>query len=568
MFGYPSDEVGSQRSWWAERVHPDDLASMLARIEQALRSDATGWWGEYRFRRQDGSWAEVSTRGVVKRDANGQAVYEAGVMIDVTERTLAGKDVHRSQRLLRLVLDTLPVGVSVQDCDANIVMFNPASRRLWGDVIESALQRYDRSVGFWHASGGRLTKEDWGSQRALRRGETSLNELIDIESLDGRKRTMRNSAAPIRDEQQRIIGAVVVNEDVTERVRAEEEVARRERQQHALAQLTLSALKGSDVQSLLDESVSLLTQTLGVEFGAAFEWHGDAKRMELRAGARPRTDGGEPGVRNGIGVPVSGRIRPFGAIEVSTKVDRDFREDEVHFVWSIANVLATSIEQARATTEVREKREQLQSLSRKLIEAQEVERRAIARELHDDFGQVLTALRLNLQRSGRDDRDNIALVDGAIARMRDLAQDLRPPQLDELGLESSLRWYVEREAARAGLSLSLSIDTLPAAPAPAVAMTCFRVVQEALTNVLRHAHARRVSIVLRFVDNHLDMSVEDDGVGFDVAAARRRAARGESQGLLGMQERVELVGGEFAIQSGADGTRVRARLPPSTGGRQ
>jgi PAS domain S-box-containing protein len=470
---------------------------------------------------------------------------------------------------LRLVLDTLPVGVAVQDCDANIVMSNHASRRIWGEVIEQARQRYDRSVGFWHASGKRLAKEEWGSQRALRNGETSLNELIDIESFDGRKRTIRNSAAPIRDEQQRIIGVVVVNEDVTQRVRAEEEVARRGRQQQALAQLTLSALEGKDVQALLDEAVSLLTGTLGAEFGAVFEWMADEERVELRAGASPWVGArGQPRAKNGIASPIGGRLRPFGAIEASTVAARTFTEDEVDFVWSVANVLATSIEQARATTEVREKREELRALSRKLIEAQEAERRAIARELHDDFGQVLTALRLNLQRSGRDDRDNIALVDGAIARMRDLAQDLRPPQLDELGLESSIRWYVEREAGRAALSLELTVDALPAAPAPAVAMTCFRVVQEALTNVVRHAHARRVSIGLRSIEDHVEVTVEDDGVGFDLRSARGRAARGESQGLLGMQERVELAGGRLGIESGAGGTLVRARLPLFVGARR
>ncbi len=288
--------------------------------------------------------------------------------------------------------------------------------------------------------------------------------------------------------------------------------------------------------------------------------------MEFRAGAGPWVD--KHDVKSGVAVPIAGRLRPFGAIEANTTVARVFSEDEVHFVWSIASVLATSIEQARATAEVREKREELQTLSRKLIEAQEAERLAIARELHDDFGQVLTALRLNLQRSGRDDRDNIALVDGAIARMRDLAQDLRPPQLDELGLESSLRWYLEREAGRAGLSHSLYVEALPATPAPAVATTCFRVLQEALTNVVRHARARRVSIDLRSIDDHLEMTVQDDGVGFDVTAERKRAAHGKSQGLLGMQERVELVGGDLAIQSGAGGTTVRARLPLSTSGRR
>jgi len=190
----------------------------------------------------------------------------------------------------------------------------------------------------------------------------------------------------------------------------------------------------------------------------------------------------------------------------------------------------------------------------------------VARELHDDFGQVLTALRLNLQRRNPAEGENIALVDGAIARMRDLAQDLRPPQLDELGLEASLRWYVERESTRAGLQLDLDLQLLPSAPLPAVATTAFRVVQEALTNVIRHARARRVRIALGPVDGHLELSVGDDGAGFDVADARRRAVRGGSQGLLGMQERVVLAGGNLHIDSApGHGTTVEAWLPLAGG---
>src|SRR6202008_2714626 len=108
-------------------------------------------------------------------------------------------------------------------------------------------------------------------------------------------------------------------------------------------------------------------------------------------------------------------------------------------------------ERKRAEEELGRRTRQLEALSRRLIEAQETERRAVARELHDDFGQVLTALRLNLLQQDRDNAERIPLLDGAVARMRDLAQHLRPPLLDELGLEASLRWYVEREAKRAGL---------------------------------------------------------------------------------------------------------------------
>jgi two-component system, NarL family, sensor histidine kinase UhpB len=201
--------------------------------------------------------------------------------------------------------------------------------------------------------------------------------------------------------------------------------------------------------------------------------------------------------------------------------------------------------------------------SRKLIEAQEAERRAVARELHDDFGQVLTALKLNLQaKGGHGDAESIALVDGAIARMRELAQDLRPPLLDELGLEASLRWYVEREAKRAGVTSRLALAPLAQRPPATVETTAFRVAQEALTNVIRHAQAHVVAVELRESDGSLQLVVRDDGRGFDVPAARKRAAHGGSQGLLSMQERAALAGGDLEIESKVGrGTSVRARLP-------
>ena len=125
---------------------------------------------------------------------------------------------------------------------------------------------------------------------------------------------------------------------------------------------------------------------------------------------------------------------------------------------------------------------------------------------------------------------------------------------------------MERETARAGLQLELDLQPLASAPGPAVSTTAFRVIQEALTNIIRHARARRVRIALGPVDGHLELSVGDDGAGFDVADARKRAARGSSQGLLGMQERVELAGGDLHLDSAPGrGTTVEARLPLAGG---
>lgn len=127
--------------------------------------------------------------------------------------------------LLDLVLATLPVGVAVTDKTGNIVLTNDASKRIWGDIIISGAERWAKSKGVWHASGEKIAAENWASVRALNEGQASLNELIDIETYHGQQKTIQNSAVPIRNAEGLIVGAVIVNEDVTERVRAQEALA-------------------------------------------------------------------------------------------------------------------------------------------------------------------------------------------------------------------------------------------------------------------------------------------------------------------------------------------------------
>ena len=121
-----------------------------------------------------------------------------------------------SQQLLHMVLTTLPVGVMVTDRAADVILANPAAKRIWGDSSFRAANAGTES-GFWHDSGKRIEPERWASARAVE-GETSLNELIDIETFDGKQKTIQNLAAPIRNAEGIIVGAVIVNEDVTERV--------------------------------------------------------------------------------------------------------------------------------------------------------------------------------------------------------------------------------------------------------------------------------------------------------------------------------------------------------------
>ena len=227
-------------------------------------------------------------------------------------------------------------------------------------------------------------------------------------------------------------------------------------------------------------------------------------------------------------------------------------------------------ERERAESALRDSAERLRVLSRRVVEVQEEERRRLARELHDEIGQALTAIAINLQVLGRSCgpesrpriEDCLGVVRGAIEQVRGLALDLRPSLLDDLGLADALRWLVHRQAERAGLVGHLLDRTSGATPPPDLATACFRVAQEALTNVVRPARARNVWVELLRDEAEVQLVIRDDGVGFDPAEARRRAARGAHLGLVGIQERAEMLGGRVDVESEpGHGTRIRAWFP-------
>ncbi len=214
-------------------------------------------------------------------------------------------------------------------------------------------------------------------------------------------------------------------------------------------------------------------------------------------------------------------------------------------------------ERKKAEEALRSTAERLQVLSRRVVEVQEQERRHIARELHDEIGQVLSAVGVNLQglkatasaAASPRIEESIQIVDQAVEQVRNLSLELRPYMLDDLGLAASLRWLVDRQAQRSALVAHFAVESSSAPLPPSLATACFRIAQGALTNVVRHAHARNVWVELQQGEEQVRLLVRDDGVGFDLEAARLRARGGVAFGLLAIQERVALLGGRATVES-------------------
>lgn len=226
---------------------------------------------------------------------------------------------------------------------------------------------------------------------------------------------------------------------------------------------------------------------------------------------------------------------------------------------------------ARLEATVQMRTAQLQALSIKLLEAQETERRFLAHELHDEVGQALTAIKINLHRLERwvtstqasePLEDCLALVDDTLQQVRNISLDLRPSMLDDLGLVPTLRWYINRHAKRTGLRETLTCEALAQRLPTATETACFRIVQEALTNIARHAQAQIVSVTLVQANHTLHLTIQDDGVGFDQNHLSRAKAKGTSLGILGMEERGTLIGGQLSISSTpGQGTRIALQVP-------
>lgn len=369
------------------------------------------------------------------------------IACDITDRKRAEQALEESERRSRTVVDTLPIGVTVTDHEGNIVLTNPAARRIWADMIPSGAERYARSRGWWHDTGRPLAPDDWPSTRARLKGETTTNEVLDIAAFDGRQKTVAVSAAPLRDLEDRVTGAVFSLEDVSAQKRAERE---------------------------LHDSLA-----------------------------------------------------------------------------------------------------QMRALSGRLMRAQDDERRRIAQVLHETTAQDLAALKMLLARLSRTvgstladvDRsvltESIELAERSMTGVRTLSYLLHPPFLDETGLVSALGWYAEGFSARSGVVVELDLPSSFERLDQDVETALFRVVQEALINVHRHASSLHATIRLRRTEDGLTLEVADTGRGMATELLQQLPAGGGALGVgvAGMRERLQQLGGTLNIESGEQGTVVRARVP-------
>lgn len=533
----------------------------------------------------DSAWAQQAPAlGAIPGSTHiwwfGGAIIALGVALVVAVRSarLLG---HKS-RLEAIVQSAMDAIITV-DAGQRIVLFNAAAEHMFGcarsEAIGEPLERFipARFRARHHAH----------VERFVRTGNTSrrmgLQSALWALRADGTEFPIEASISHAKAGGEKLLSVIL--RDITDRMTAERELELA-REEVRAGELRLNAI----VQSAMDAIIAVDSNQRVVLFNAAAEKMFGCNVAEamgnsldrfipqrLRAGHRAHVgrfaDTGETSRRMGVRSVLLG-LRTDGT---EFPIEASISQVLIGGQKLLTVILHDITQRARAEEEIRRANDELRGLSLSMIEVREAERTRIARELHDELGQILTALKMDVELFSAKiphDRADLAeyatsmnrLLDSTVATTRRISSDLRPLVLDDLGLDAAAEWLLEGLAQRAGIAFELKIDPSCADLGEPHASTLFRIMQESLTNVARHARATRVVVRLTREGADAVLTIADNGVGMKSEA---RAKPG-SFGLRGILERVLLLGGVLSITSDpSGGTLVSARLPtPITASRE
>ena len=558
QLGYASEEVIGRTD--ADLLPPQDSPRVMA-IKQRTLETGSGIREEVFIHTPDKTFIyDLIVEPL--RDAQGLIIGVTGASLDITEQKRVEETLRRSEARLRAIIDHEPECVKLVNRDGNLVEMNPAGLRM---IEADSLTEVEGHCLFplvveEHREAFRRLHE-----RVLQGESGSL--VFDIINLKGNRRTLETNETPLQDPSGAVFAALGVTRDITERKQAEEVV----RESEAFIRSVLEHLPNMVFVKDAKELRFVRLNKAGEEL-LGYRREALLGKNDYDLFPKEQADSFTTVDRE---VLHSNRLTDIPEEPIRTK-DKGVRilhtqkipiADETGAPRYLLGISEDITERKRAEEALRENIQRLRILSKRLVDTQETERRNIARELHDEIGQTLTGLKITLKmcadRSEKIMRKGVReaqiLVDNLMLLVRDLSVGLRPAILDDLGLLPTLQWHVERYEAQTGVHVRLRHKNLEGRFEPAVETAAFRIIQEALTNVARHARVKEAQVRCQAEAGALRIKVEDPGAGFDPLKITRF-----SSGLAGMRERAEALGGSLTVASApGSGVRLTVLLPLS-----
>ena len=478
---------------------------------------------------------------------------------------------HSELVMLRKAVEASGEVIFLADCEGIITYVNPEFTRLYGYTAEEVIGISTPRI----LKSGKLSDRDYEEFWDILLSKNIVRGEFVNKSKDGRLVTIEGSANPILDENENIIGFLAIQRDITRRKQSQKALE----EAHAFQQSILDGISDPIMVIRGDYRVTLMNRAARqFSFNDAVEGnpllcyqvsHQSEKPCEGLEHPCPITqvrDTSKTVVVEHEHYQADGQLRLVEII-ASPMVDLDGAFQ------GIIEVMRDITERRDAEKQLQQYTTQLRVLAIQLTEVAETERQRLAQELHDQVGQNLTALGININiiRSQLPEDvdqslhfhldDSSALVEQTTERIRDVMANLRPPVLDDYGLMAALRWYANQFVRRTDINVIVKGEILLPRLDSRVENALFRIVQEALTNSAKHARASKVTIRVDQESGFLRLEIADDGVGFDTSQSVDYD-QGRGWGVLSMTERAEAVGGSCAINSNiGHGTQVIVEVP-------
>lgn len=515
---------------------------------------------------------------------------------------------------MQAIIDSLADELIVIDRDSRVVRVNSAVLQRHGIELSSVIGRPCYEVTHGSLEPCQVPNCECPAPNVWKSGRATRVCHVHRHYTEGstQERYVEIVASPLRDHKGKIVAMVELARDTTEAKRLTAQSAETSQNLLALTVIAGMVSQSLDLDTILEIALDKVLELMKGNVGGILLLDGESQTLSYRVsrGLSTKFLEGIAGLRVGEGlagrvaqleqpiyvddvsqdprltrsvviseglrafasVPLRSKSQLLGVMNIASRAPRRFRAEDVQLLTSVANLVAIVVENAKLYNEVRQRDEMRGELLRQIMSTHEDERNRIARELHDETSQALTGLGVSLQavinslpleteqlRAQLEKMQSMAMT--AHDEIHRVIYELRPRLLDDLGLMSAAKLYAENQLKPSGVAVNLERLGIERRLPAEIETALFRIMQEATTNVLRHAGAHCINVTIEFRDKWVVARIEDDGRGFDIDQVMRSRGR-SGLGLLGMRERAEALGGKLIVASrpGA-GTRLTAEIP-------